>query len=114
MPKTTVSQKVAKLEEQLGVQACGTGLVNDDVVVLRRAAERGFGIARLTTVIVCEAIREGALVPILERDVPTPTPVHIVQAGGGQMPPRTRPFLDFVQPRVDQALVDVSAAALLQ
>jgi len=85
-------------------------LISDDFVVLRKAAERGLGIARLPTVVVHEALRAGTLVNLLEGHAPPPTPVHILHAGGRHVPPRTRAFIDFVHPRLAQAFADAFAA----
>jgi DNA-binding transcriptional LysR family regulator len=85
-------------------------LVSDDFVVLRRAAERGLGVARLPVVVVHEALRAGTLVNLLETYAPPPTPVHILHVGGRHVPPRTRAFIDFVHPRLVQAFADAFAA----
>lgn len=85
-------------------------LVSDDFVVLRRAAERGLGVARLPVVVVHEALRAGTLVNLLESYAPPPTPVHILHVGGRHVPPRTRAFIDFVHPRLVQAFADAFAA----
>jgi DNA-binding transcriptional LysR family regulator len=85
-------------------------LISDDFVVLRKAAERGLGIARLPIVVVHEALRAGTLVNLLEGHAPPPTPVHILHAGGRHVPPRTRAFIDFVHPRLAQAFADAFAA----
>lgn len=85
-------------------------LVSDDFVVLRRAAERGLGVARLPVVVVHEALRAGTLVSLFESDVPPPTPVHILHVGGRHVPSRTRAFIDFVHPRLVQAFADAFAA----
>jgi len=79
-------------------------LVSDDFVVLRSAAERGLGIARIPFLVAHEAIREGRLVALLESYAPPPTPLHLVHLGGRNLPPRTRAFLDFVEPRLAQWL----------
>ncbi len=84
----------------------GGRLVSDDFVVLRKAAERGLGVARLPVVVVHEALRAGTLVSLLEAYVPPPTPVHILHVGGRHVPPRTRVFIDFVHPRLVQAFAD--------
>jgi len=84
-------------------------LVSDDFVVLCKAAERGLGIARLPVLVVHEALRAGSLVSLLETSAPPPTPLHILHAGGRHLPPRTRAFIDFVHPRLVQALRDASA-----
>jgi DNA-binding transcriptional LysR family regulator len=85
-------------------------LVSDDFVVLQRAAELGLGVARLPSVVVYDAIRAGSLVSLLEGHAPPPTPVHVLHAGGRYVPPRIRAFLDFVHPRLAQALTDAFAA----
>ncbi len=85
-------------------------LVSDDFVVLRSAAERGLGIARLPTVVVHEALRAGRLVELLGSHAPPKTPMHIIHLGGRHLPPRTRAFLDFVHPRLAQALAQATSA----
>jgi DNA-binding transcriptional LysR family regulator len=85
-------------------------LVSDDFVVLRRAAERGLGVARLPLVVVHEALRAGTLVHLLEAHASPPTPVHILHVGGRHVPPRVRAFIDFVHPRLAQAFADAIAA----
>jgi DNA-binding transcriptional LysR family regulator len=85
-------------------------LVSDDFVVLRQAAERGHGVARLPIVVVHEALRAGTLVNLLEGYAPPPTPVHILHVGGRHVPPRTRAFIDFVHPRLARAFAEAFAA----
>jgi DNA-binding transcriptional LysR family regulator len=85
-------------------------LVSDDFVVLRKAAERGLGVARLPIMTVHESIRAGLLVSALDAFAPPPTPVHILHVGGRHLPPRTRAFIDFVHPRMAQAIAEASAA----
>ena len=84
-------------------------LVSDDFVLLRKAAERGLGIARLPIILVHESIRAGRLVSLIESHAPSPTPLHIVHAGGRHLPPRTRAFVDFVHPRLVQSLAETTA-----
>lgn len=85
-------------------------LISDDFVVLRRAAERGLGIARLPIMVVHEALRAGTLVSLLEHHAPPSTPVHLLHVGGRHVPPRTRAFIDFVHPRLARAFADALAA----
>lgn len=85
-------------------------LVSDDFVVLRTAAEHGLGIARLPSGVAHESLRAGRLVSLLEAHAPPPTPVHLLHVGGRHLPPRTRAFLDFVHPRLVQALAAVASA----
>jgi DNA-binding transcriptional LysR family regulator len=82
----------------------GGRFVSDDFVTLRMAAERGLGIARLPGLLVDDAIRAGRLVSLLEVHATDTTPLHLVYVGGRHLPPRTRAFLDFVEPRLVAAL----------
>lgn len=75
-------------------------LVADDWVVLREAAIRGLGIARLPEIHASEAARSGALVPILDEFAPPPTILHLVHVGGHHLPPRVRAFIEFMRPRL--------------
>jgi DNA-binding transcriptional LysR family regulator len=88
----------------------GGAFASDDFVALRVAAERGLGIARLPHLIVHEAIRAGRLVSLLDAYAAPPTPLHMVHVGGRHLPPRTRAFLDFVEPRLAGALSRATAA----
>ena len=85
------------------VQVSGR-LVSDDFVVLRTAAEQGLGITRLPDLLVHGAIQAGRLVTLMDDQAPPPTPLHLLHPGGGRLPARTRAFIDFVQPRLTQAL----------
>ena len=82
----------------------GGRLVSDDFVVLRTAAEQGLGIARLPGLLVHDAIQAGRLLALLDDQAPPPNPLHLLHPGGGRLPARTRAFIDFVQPRLAQAL----------
>jgi DNA-binding transcriptional LysR family regulator len=84
-------------------------LVSDDFVVLRKAAERGLGIARLPIGVAHEAIRAGQVVSLLDAYAAPPTPVHILHVGGRHVPPRTRVFMDFLHPRLSQAMAEAAA-----
>ena len=83
-------------------------LISDDFVTLRTAAERGLGIARLPGLIVHKSIREGRLVSLFDAYASPPTPLHILYVGGRHLPPRTRAFLDFSEPRLARALAEVT------
>ncbi len=87
----------------------GGRLVSDDFVVLRTAAERGLGIARVPNAVVHEALRKGRLVSVLDAFAPPPTPLHLLHAGAGRLPSRTRAFLDFTYPRLVRAVATVAA-----
>lgn len=83
-------------------------LVSDDFVVLRTAAERGLGVARLPMGVAHASIRAGRLVALLDAHAPPPTPLHILHVGGRHLPPRTRAFLDFAEPRLTQWLAETA------
>ena len=55
-----------------------------------------------------ESIRAGRLVSLFESHAPPPTLLHIIHAGGRHLPLRTRAFLDFVHPRLAQALSEAT------
>jgi DNA-binding transcriptional LysR family regulator len=85
-------------------------LISDDFVVLRTAAERGLGIARLPDGVVHTSIRKGLLTCVLDTHAPPPTPVHILHVGDRHLPPRTRAFVDFLYPRLAQAMAQATPA----
>jgi DNA-binding transcriptional LysR family regulator len=68
------------------------------------AAVAGAGIVGLLSVQLAEAVRAGALVPLLRGFEPPPLPVHLVYPGGGPLPLKVRAFLDFAAPRLKAAL----------
>jgi DNA-binding transcriptional LysR family regulator len=98
-----------KGKRAIEIQVAGN-FASDDFVALRVAAERGLGIARLPQLIVHDAIRAGRLVSLLDAHAPPPTPLHIVHVGGRHLPPRTRAFLDFIEPRLARVLAQATAA----
>ena len=79
-------------------------LVSDDFIVLRTAAERGLGIARIPGIVAHEALQAGRLVALLSSHATPPTPLHLIHLGGRHLPPRTRAFLEFVQTRLQRAM----------
>lgn len=80
--------------------------VADDFCALRDAAILGLGIAWLPSPVVRDAIREKRLVALLDGNAPPAAPIHIVHLGGQHLPPRTRAFIDFVKPRLANALTE--------
>ncbi len=68
------------------------------------AASAGVGVGRLLSYQAAEAIASGALVPILTEHAPPPMPVHLVHPGLPMIPLKLRAFLDFVGPRLKDAL----------
>jgi DNA-binding transcriptional LysR family regulator len=70
----------------------------------RQAAIHGVGVTRLLYYQVVEAVEDGRLTLVLEAFEPKPAPVHLLHAARGQMPLKTRRFLDFAAPKLRHAL----------
>ena len=70
----------------------------------KQAAIRGVGVTRLLYYQVVDAVDDGRLAIVLEAFEPKPAPVHLIHAARGQMPLKTRRFLDFATPQLRQAL----------
>lgn len=64
------------------------------------AAVGGAGIARALSYVTDEAVRDGALTPLLEAYEPPPIPVSILYPSQRQVPLKLRAFLDFAIPRL--------------
>ena len=77
-----------------------------DISAACRAVVQGLGIARLGSYMVIDDLRSGALVEILKEYAPKPYPVHIVYVKQGLLPLKTRAFIDWMVPRLRQALKD--------
>jgi DNA-binding transcriptional LysR family regulator len=77
-----------------------------DVVAACEAAKRGLGIARVPNFMVPDDLKSGALVELLAPYAPEPFPVNIVYMKQGLMPLKVRAFIDWMTPRLRQALKD--------
>ncbi len=75
-----------------------------------QAAIRGVGLVRLLHYKVVEAVEAGALHIVLDAFEPEPEPIHFVHAARGQMPLKTRRFLDFAAPRLRQSMSRIHSA----
>jgi DNA-binding transcriptional LysR family regulator len=69
------------------------------------AAIRNVGAVRLLHYQVAAAVRAGELQIVLEDFEPEPAPIHLVHAERGQLPLKMRRFIDFVAPRLREALL---------
>lgn len=69
------------------------------------AAISGFGITRVLSYQVAQALKAGHLVRLLEPLEPPPLPVTLVYANQRLLPLKLRAFLDFAAPRLRAALV---------
>jgi DNA-binding transcriptional LysR family regulator len=81
-----------------------------DVSAACKAVVQGLGIARMPSFMVTDDLRSGALIEILKEYAPKPYPVHIVYVKQGLLPLKTRAFIDWMTPRLRQALKDCEAA----
>jgi len=68
------------------------------------AAIAGVGLAHVLSYQAANAVRAGSLVLVMRDFEPPGLPVHLVHAGQGTLPLKTRSFLDFAVPRMRAAL----------
>lgn len=79
----------------------------DDATAAYKAAVEGLGITRVPNFMIGSELRSGALVEILEDFAAYPAPVHLIYVRQGLMPLKVRAFLDWMTPRLRQALKQV-------
>jgi DNA-binding transcriptional LysR family regulator len=72
------------------------------------AAEAGDGITIALSYMVAKQMREGRLVPVLERYALPAVPVQLVYPESRLIAPKVRAFVDFSTPRLRSALADLS------
>lgn len=72
------------------------------------ATSAGLGISRVMSYQAADAINRGEVSPILAPFWTPPIPVHLVYGQRQQQPLKLRAFLDFVTPRLQQCLADIS------
>lgn len=77
--------------------------INDATPAIQAAA-MGHGITIALSYMVCEQIRDGTLVPILQAFTLPPQPVHLVYPHVRLVAPKIRAFLDFAAPRLKGVL----------
>jgi DNA-binding transcriptional LysR family regulator len=68
------------------------------------AAAQGVGVTRVLHYQCADAAREGSLRIILAEFEVEPLPVHLIHAGRGALPSKTRVFLDFAVDRLRERL----------
>lgn len=81
--------------------------INDAVAAIQ-AAEAGDGITIALSYMVAKQMREGRLVPVLQRYAPAAVPVQLVYPERRLIAPKVRAFVDFAAPRLRSALADLS------
>lgn len=82
--------------------------INDAAAAIG-AAEASDGITIALSYMVAKQMREGRLVPVLERYAPPAVPVQLVYPESRLVAPRVRSFIDFATPRLRSILADLSA-----
>jgi len=92
------SWPLGKTKRARNVRVTGRYTAND-LDLIHDAAVAGLGIARLPSAFVRRSIGTRVLVPLLDAYAPAATPLYLVRAEGHLLP-RTRAFLDFLQPRI--------------
>jgi DNA-binding transcriptional LysR family regulator len=86
--------------EVVDQQVGGHTIVNNGET-MKHLTLAGAGIARLALFHVCDDIRDGRLVPLLEKFNPGDVElIHAVHVGGGPVPNRIRAFIDFMAERL--------------
>ena len=75
-----------------------------DVSAACKATAQGLGITRVPNFMITDELRSGELTEILESYAPDPFPVHMIYVKQGLMPLKVRVFVDWMTPRLRQAL----------
>lgn len=90
-----------RLDGEMVEQRVGGHTTVNNGETMKHLALAGAGIARLGLFHVCDDIRAGRLVPLLEKFNPGDLElIHAVHLGSGPVPHRVRAFIDFMAERV--------------
>lgn len=81
-------------------------LVSNELLLLRAAAQRGFGIALLPRMLCADALRDGALVVVLAGVVGTVAQFALVYPERQHLKPAVRAFLDYAAAALASAFTD--------
>ena len=92
MSPTTWSFRGGKKEVSVPIKS---RLVVNTAEAAIDAATAGLGVTRVLSYQISDALRAGKLQAILTGFEPEPSPVHLVYAGQGLLPLKTRAFVDF-------------------
>ena len=97
LPGPAWSQWPFHTHEGINRLAVSGSFTSDNADLLLDMAVSGLGIARLADFMVARAVREGALVRLLEDShVPESFPIHALTVPGRHRAPRIRAFIEFV------------------
>lgn len=84
-------------DEGINRLAISGTFASDNADLLLDATVAGLGIARLADFVVARALREGALLPLLEEThLSEPFPIHVVTVPGRHRTPRVKAFTEFM------------------
>jgi DNA-binding transcriptional LysR family regulator len=72
------------------------------------AAIAGFGITRVLSYQAVDALSDGSLVRLLQKEEDEEVPVHVIYPDGRHPPPKLRAFLDALVPRLRQRCADIA------
>lgn len=73
------------------------------------AAVLGFGLTRVLSYQVAEALREGLLVRVLADDEPDAVPASLIYPSRGRLPMKTRAFIDFAANQLRDRMLSLDA-----
>ena len=76
------------------------------------AALADFGLTRVLSYQVADALRDGRLVRVLAAEEPPAVPASLIYAGQGRLPMKTRAFIDFAVTRIRDRLQRLDAATV--
>jgi len=85
---------------RFGIRRTHPRLLSNSGQALRMAALRGFGLILQPAVLLDEDIASGRLVPLLERHLPRPLPVHLVYPRDRQALPKLTRVVEFLRQRL--------------
>lgn len=105
MPKGELTYAGEKSRSRISLQPRFE--INDAAAAIG-SAEAGDGITIALSYMVAKQVREGRLVPVLERYAPPAVPVQLVYPESRLVAPKVRSFIDFATPRLRSALAHLS------
>lgn len=80
------------------------GIETNDAHAAIELAAAGHGITAVLSYMVADRIRDGGLVPVLEKFALPPLPVHLIYAQRRIIAPKVRAFIDYAVPRLRSEL----------
>ncbi len=100
-----------KVDGQARVVAPNADIIVNDPALAMQAVRDGLGLAQLAAYQVCDALRDGTLVPCLNHVAPDDGGHYLCYLSRQQLPKRIRAFIDFMTARIRALDLDCSIAA---